>query len=80
MECGKAAGLVAQLLKVTGDIVVELVKLLTEASFNNDVITADWEESYILNFYEGKGDALSRGCNRGLKLRPSHCANLSLPG
>ena len=28
----------------------------------------DWEESYIINLYKGKGDALVRGNYRGLKL------------
>ena len=29
---------------------------------------ADWEGSFIINLYKGKGDALERGNNRGLKL------------
>ena len=28
----------------------------------------DWEESFVLNLYKGKGDALDRGSYRGLKL------------
>ena len=31
----------------------------------NGVIPKDWEESYILNLYKGKGDALDRGMTRG---------------
>ena len=30
--------------------------------------TKDWEESFILNLYKGKGEALDRGNYRGLKL------------
>ena len=41
---------------------------LTETVFSNGVIPKDWEESYILNLYKGKGDALNCGNYRGLKL------------
>ena len=44
-----------------------LLKNLTE-SVSNGVIPKDWEESYILNLYKGKCDALDRGNCRGLKL------------
>ena len=32
------------------------------------MITSDWEESFILNLYKGKGGALDRGNYHGLKL------------
>ena len=32
------------------------------------MIPKDWEESYILNLYKGKSDALDRGNYRGLRL------------
>ena len=32
------------------------------------MIPTDWQESFILNLYKGKGDALERGNYRGLKL------------
>ena len=31
-------------------------------------IPIDWQESYIVNLYKGKGDAMNRGNYRGLKL------------
>ena len=31
-------------------------------------IPSDWQESFIVNMYKGKGDALNRGSYRGLKL------------
>ena len=34
----------------------------------NGVIPSDWEDSFIINIYKGKGDALERGNYRGLKL------------
>ena len=36
--------------------------------FCNGVIPTDWQESFILNLYKGKGDALERGNYRGLNL------------
>ena len=35
---------------------------------SNGVIPSDWEDSFIINIYKGKGDALERGNYRGLKL------------
>ena len=32
------------------------------------IIPTDWQESFIVNLYKGKGDALNRGKYRGLKL------------
>ena len=34
----------------------------------NGVIPSDWEDSFIIDIYKGKGDALERGNYRGLKL------------
>lgn len=71
MKCGKAAGpsgISAEMLKAAGEEGTELVRQLTEAVFSNGVTPADWEESYILNLYKGKGDALDRCNYRGLKL------------
>ena len=36
--------------------------------FCNGVIPTDWQESFILNFYKGKGDALEWGNYHSLKL------------
>ena len=41
----------------------------TEAIFvSGPLVPKDWEESYILNLYKGKGVALDRGNYRSLKL------------
>ena len=71
MKCGKAAGpsgITAEMLKAAGEEGVELARQLAEAVFSSGEIPADWEESYILNLYKGKGEALDRGNYRGLKL------------
>ena len=71
MKGGKAAGpsgIIAEMLKAAGEEGIEIVRELVEAVFSSGVIPEDWKESYILNLYKGKGDALERGNYRGLKL------------
>ena len=71
MKCGKAAGpsgIVIDMLKAAGnDGIVFLRELITSVMMNGK-IPVDWEMSFILNLYKGKGDALERGSYRGLKL------------
>ena len=71
MKCSKAtgpSGIIAELLKASGEEGVELARQLVEAVFSSCEIPADWEESYILNLYKSKGEALDRGNYHGLKL------------
>ena len=71
MKCGKAAGpsgIIAEMLKAAGEVGIELLTELMEVVFCNGVIPTDWQESFILNLYKGKGDALERGNYQGLKL------------
>ena len=71
MKCSKAAGpsgILPEMLKAAGEEGVELVRQLTEAVFSCGVIPSDWEESFILNLYKGKGEVLDHGNYHGLKL------------
>ena len=71
MKCGKAAGpsgIIAEMLKASGEEGVRLLRQLGEDVFSTGVIPEEWQESIILNLYKGKGDALVRGNYRGLKL------------
>ena len=71
MKCGKAAGpsgVIAEMLKASGEEGVRLLRQLGEEVFSNGVIPGEWEESIIQNLFKGKGDALDRGNYRGLKL------------
>ena len=64
METGKAAGpsgIVAEMLKASGDTGARLVADLANDMARNGVIPSDWEDSFIINIYKGKGDALERG-------------------
>ena len=70
MKTGKAAGpsgIVPEMLKASGDTGARLVTDLANDMVRNGVIPSDWEDSFIINIYKGKGDALERGNYRGLK-------------
>ena len=48
--------------------VIEMTRQLIEGVFSCGVIPEDWEESFILNIYRGKGESLACGSYHGLKL------------
>ncbi|KAI8498340.1 Kinesin-like protein kif22 [Branchiostoma belcheri] len=71
MKRGKAAGpsgIVAEMLQAGGDFVADQITILANAIIKEEKIPCDWNLSYIVNCYKGKGDALERGNYRGLKL------------
>ena len=60
MKAGKAPG--------PSGIVVEMICDLAAAIICNGKGLSDWEQSFIVCLYKGKGDALERGNCRSLKL------------
>ena len=71
MKSGKApgpSGIVAEMLKAAGDAGAQLIAHLANSMIRNGDAPGDWEKSFIINIYKGKGDALERGNYRGLKL------------
>ena len=71
MKSGKATGptgIVIDMLKASGDVCIDLVTELINDIIADGVIPQDWQVSYIINRYKGKGDAVERGNYRGLKL------------
>ena len=71
MASGKAAGqsiIVAEMLKPVGEAGAVEVRDLIEDIILEGCIPANWQESFIVNLYKGKGDALNKGNYRGLKL------------
>ena len=56
------------MLKAAGEAGARLVADLANVMIRNGDMPSDWEDSYIINIYKGKGDALVRGNYRGLKL------------
>ena len=71
MKSGKAAGpsgIVVELIKAAGDTGATMIRDLATAIIRDGKVPTDWEESFIVCLYKGKGDALDRGNYRGLKL------------
>ena len=71
MASGKAAGqsgIVVEMLKPVGEAGAVEVRDLIEDIISEGCIPTDWQESFIVNLYKGKGDALNSGNYRGLKL------------
>jgi hypothetical protein len=71
MKIGKAAGpsgIVAEMLKTSGDQCITVLTEIMNHIIREGQMPRDWNESFIVNCYKGKGDALERGNYRGLKL------------
>ena len=71
MKYGKAAGpsgIITEMLKAAGAKGIEFLRELIIAVVKHGKIPEDWEMSFILNLFKGKGDALNTGNYRGLKL------------
>ena len=71
MKAGNAAGptgVVSEMLIAGGESCMKVVADLINSIIRDRKVPKDWEESYIINLYKGKGDALVRGNYRGLKL------------
>jgi len=56
------------MLKVADKQKVALLILLSDTVFSSSDIYKEWDESFILNLYKGKGEALVRSNYRGIKL------------
>ena len=70
-KSGKAAGpsgIVAEMLKSSGERCTTLLTHLLNNIIAEGETPDDWDTSYVVNLYKGKGDALERGNYRGLKL------------
>ena len=88
MQSGKAAGpsgIVAEMFKAAGIPCAVLIRDLAVSIVSEGKIPADWEESFIICLFKGKGDALLRGNypagqeNTGEPRNqvPSHFSNLA---
>ena len=75
MQPGKApgpSGVVSEMLNASMKASCAILSKLANTIVAENRITDDWTESFIINLYKGKGYALERGNNRGLKLT-EHC-------
>ena len=71
MKAGKApgpSGKVVEMIRAVGDMGASMICDLAAAIIRDGKVPSDWEQSFIVCLYKGKGDALERGNYRGLKL------------
>ncbi len=71
MSLGKApgpSGIIVEMIHAAGDTAASMIQDLANLIGRDCKIPADWEESFIMCLYKGKGDSLDRGNYRGLKL------------
>ena len=71
MKSGKSVGpssIIVEMLKAAGSKGIDFLRELIISVVKHGKIPEDWQMSFILNLYKGKGDALNRGNYKGLKL------------
>ena len=71
MKAGKApgpSGIMVEMIRVAGDMGASMICDLAVAIIRYGKVPSDWEQSFIVCLYKGKGDALERGNYHGLKL------------
>ena len=71
MKAGKApgpSGIVVEMIRAAGDTGASMICDLAAAIFRDGKVSSDWEQSFIVCLYKGKGYALDRGNYHGLKL------------
>ena len=56
------------MIKAAGDTGATMIHDLATGIIRDGKVPTDWEQSFIVCLYKGKGDALDRGNYRGLKL------------
>ena len=62
------SGIVVEMIRAAGNMGTSMIPDLAAAIIRDGKIPSDWEQSFIVCPYKGKGDALERGNYRGLKL------------
>ena len=63
MKAGKApgpSGKVMEMIQTAGDMGASIIRDLTTAIIRDGKVPYDWEQSFIICLYKGKGDALER--------------------
>ena len=57
-----------EMIRAAGDMGASMICDLAAAIIRDGKVPSDWEQSFTVCLYKGKGDALERGNYRGLKL------------
>ena len=71
MKVGKAlgpSGIVLEMIREAGDTGDSIIHDFADAIIRDGKVPSDWEQSFIVCLFKGKGDALERCNYRGLKL------------
>ena len=71
MKAGKAlgpSGIVVEMIQIASDTGTSMISDLSVAIIRDGKVPSDWEQSFIVCLYKGKGDALERGNYCSLKL------------
>ena len=71
MKAGKTpgqSGIVVEMIQAAGDTGISMIHDLAAAIICDGKVPSDWEQSFIVFPYKGKGDALERGIYHSLKL------------
>ena len=71
MKAGKApgpSGIVVAMIRAAGGMGASVIHDLAAAIIRDGKVPYDWEQSFIVCLYKGKGNALEKGNYRGLKL------------
>ena len=71
VQAGKAlgpSGIVVEMIQAAGDMGASMIHDLEAAIIRDGKVPFDWEQSFIVCLYKGKGDALERGNYHRLKL------------
>ena len=61
MKAGKApgpSGIVMEMIRAAGDMGASMIRDLAAAIIRNGKVPSDWEQSFIVRLYKGKGDAM----------------------
>ena len=64
MKAGKApgpSGIVVEMIEAAGDMGASMIRDLAAAINRDGKVPSDWEQSFIVCLYKGKGDALKKG-------------------
>ena len=64
MKAGKAlgpSGIVVEMIRAADDMGASMIRDLAAAIVRDGKVPSDWEQSFIVCLYKGKGDALERG-------------------
>ena len=67
-KAGGPSGVIIEMIKADERETVIAISELVNLIIFEGKIPEDWKDSFIINYYKGKGDATDRGNYKGLKL------------